>query len=268
MLILADPGRAHDPEVMSARALQAEQPQERAALRAEPARSETVSIARLSGLRREIEQLEAQLRALPTRELQRIDDLEAHAQALTGQRDRLAERLAALPAPRRRLGRTHDEHAVERTYLQTAHEGTDRELGVVHTQRGILTRELGDPVEVRAERDGLQEALRDLTREQTELRDQLAEREIEQPSRWARQALGERPSQSAARRVWEQSVSKVARYRVQYELADPSDALGPQPEQHERQRDWEHARKAVERCQQRLGREVTIERGTGWNIGW
>ena len=72
-------GRADDPEVARSRALAAELPQERAAARAEPAPPAAVTPARLRELRERVEQLQAQLQALPTRELQRIEDLDARA---------------------------------------------------------------------------------------------------------------------------------------------------------------------------------------------
>ncbi len=139
--------------------------QERAALRAEPTPPPPATTARLRELRERIEQLQAQLQALPARELQRIEDLDARALTLTAQHERLAERLCGLPVPRRRLGRVHDPRAAERTNLTSALEAGERELDTVLAQRARLERSLGDPGEIRAERDSLREALAESTRE-------------------------------------------------------------------------------------------------------
>jgi hypothetical protein len=72
------------------------------------------------------------------------------------------------------------------------------------TQREHLAREPGDPSEVRAEREGLQRGLTQLMREHTELRDELAERELHSPGAWAGQAFGERSDEPRLRKEWEQ----------------------------------------------------------------
>jgi hypothetical protein len=115
-------GRPHDRALSSARALGKEIGQERAAIRAEPPLPVTAGIARLRDLREQTVDLKTQLQALPQRELQRIDDLDARASILTTQRQALAERLTELPQPRRRFGRTHDSHPVERAYRTSSSE--------------------------------------------------------------------------------------------------------------------------------------------------
>jgi conjugative relaxase-like TrwC/TraI family protein len=264
---LPEAGRADDQALKVAHAVQGEEPQERGALRAEPPLSDPASTARLRELGELIERAEAQLQALPRGVLREIDELEAHATTLAEQRETLKERLAALPAPRRRFGRIRDEHPLERAHYGTTINAIERQYERLLTERDRLASELGDPQELRAERDGIESELRALEREQTELRDRLTEREIQQPSGWVREAFGERPKGPASRWVWERGVREAARYRVEYELDDPSDTLGPQPEQREQKRDWERARQAIERSQRQLGREVTVERDSGWDLG-
>ena len=46
---------------------------------------------------------------------------------------------------------------------------------------------------------------------------------------WARQGLGQVPSESVARLEWEQRASLVAAYRERYGYADPAEAIGPAP---------------------------------------
>ena len=113
--------------------------------------------------------------------------------------------------------------------------------------------------EVRAERDGLENAISQATSEQTAVRDELAERELQAPGAWVHDTFGERPDRVRAGEVWEHGIRLAARYRVEHDITDPGDALGPQPEQREQQRDWEHARNAIAREQRRLGRGIETE---------
>jgi hypothetical protein len=260
-------GRADDPTVPYAVTFAAEPPQEQTAARAEPTQPATASATQLRELRTLIERQRAQLEALPTRQLQRIEDLNVRATTLSSKCEQTTERLGELPASRRRLGREHDPHAVERTHLTNALQAGRHELDDVLAQRDRLEQELGDPAEIRAERDGLQRALAQHTREHTEIRNKLAERELHAPGAWARATFGERPDEPRPREVWENAVRQAARYRVQYDILDPSHAVGKQPEQREQQRDWEKAHEAVERAERRLGRETQAERGVDVKIG-
>ncbi len=261
-------GRTDDPDLARARGHATDPPQEHAAARAEPTPPATVTPARLRELRERVDQLQAQLAALPTRELQRIEGLDARALTLTTQREQLTDRLAGLPQPRRRLGREDDSHAVERAHLTTALQANERALDTVLAQRGGLERELGDPVEARAEREGLDHAITQATREHTAIRNELAERDLQTPGPWARAIFGERPGRPAQREVWENGVRHAARYRMQYDITDPTDALGPRPEQRGgQQRDWERARDGIDRAERRLGRETSSTRDIDLGIG-
>jgi conjugative relaxase-like TrwC/TraI family protein len=174
-------GRADDAELNEARAVAEAPPQEQAAARAEPARPAAPSAERLRALEERSEQLRAQLAALPTRQLQRIEDLDARILTLTGQHAQLAERLADLPEPTRRRGREQDPNAVERTFLTGAVQANERERDAVLEQRSRLEREIGDPTEARAERDGIEHALSRTVREHAALSKELAERERHAP---------------------------------------------------------------------------------------
>ncbi len=260
-------GRTDDPDLTSARTYATEPPQEQAAARGEPTPA-AATLVRLRELRERIEQLQAQLAALPTRELQRIEDLDARALTLTTQHEQLTGRLTGLPEPHRRLGREHDPHAIERAHLNSALQANEREFDAVLTQRDGLEHELGDPSEARAEREGLENAITQTTREHTALRNELADREIQAPGPWVKATFGERPDQPAQRDAWENGVRHAARYRARYDITDPTEALGPRPEQRGgQQRDWERAREAIGRAERRLGREVTADRGIDLGIG-
>ncbi len=121
-------GRADDPDLTSTRTHATDPPQEHAATRAEPSPPAEATPSRLRELRERIERLQAQLAALPTRQLQRIEDLDAHALTLTTQHEQLTQRLAGLPDPQRRLGREQDPHAIERAHLASALQANEREL--------------------------------------------------------------------------------------------------------------------------------------------
>jgi conjugative relaxase-like TrwC/TraI family protein len=260
-------GRADDPEVAGARALAAEPSQEHAAARAEPTLPAAATPALLRELRERVEQLQTQLAALPLRQLQRIDDLDVRTLTLSTQREQIDQRLAELPEPRQRLRRGRDPHAVERTHLTSALEAGDRELDATLTQRSRLERKLGDPVEIKAERDGLKRAITQLDQERSDLCLELAERELQRPSVWVRATFGERPDASRRGDAWDDAVTKVARYRAQYDITDDSDALGPRPQLAEQQRAWERAHQIVERAERRLGRGAEAKRDVDLEIG-
>src|SRR5262249_10288287 len=180
----------------------------------------------LRQLRERIDHLGAQLEALPIHKLRRIEHFEERARTVWTQREKLAEELTHLPEPRRRFGRERDPHARDRAYLTSALEGHDRELHAIAGRRAELERELGDPAEIRAERDGLEREIAQSTHELGAVRDELAERELRRPEPWVRETFGECPGGTWAREQWEKDVRHVARYRVEYGIDDPSDALG------------------------------------------
>ena len=259
-------GRADDPDLAGTRAHATDLSQEHAAARAEPTSPAAANLARLRELRERVDQLHVQLAALPTRELQRIEDLDARALTLTTQREQLTERLVGLPEPRRRAGREQDPHAIERAHLTSALQAGERELHATVAQRRRMEHELSNPVEARAERDSVDRALAQLTRERTILRNQLAERELQNPGAWVTAALGERPEQTRAREAWETAVRHAVRYRAEHTITDPTDPFGPRPAQREQLRDWERARTAIDRAGRRLGRDVGVDRD-GIDVG-
>ncbi len=261
---LSGAGRANDPDAAHKQTPTIGPPQEHAATRAEPTPARA-STERLHELRDHIKKLRAQLKALPTRQLRRIEDLDARATTLTTQHEQLTVRLVSLPEPHRRFGRIQDPHAVERAHLTSALQANNRELDTVLTQRRHLARELRDPVEARAERDSLERAISQTTQAHTTLRNELAEHELHHPGAWVKATLGARPDQHEA---WENGVRHAARYRMEYDIMDATDALGPMPEQPARQqRDWERAREAINRAERHLGRKTSTERDIDVGIG-
>ncbi len=262
-------GRTDDPDLAGARAHATEPPQEHAAARAETTPPAAATPARLREL--------ARARRSAARAARGATDTPSCSASRTSTRapsrsppsaSNSPSASPACPSHSRRLGREHDPHAIERAHLASALQANERELDAVLTQRGRLERELGDPVEARAEREGLEHAITQATREHTALRNELAERELHNPAAWVKATFGERPDRPAQREAWENGVRHAARYRAQYDITDPTDALGPRPEQRGgQQRDWERAREAIDRAERRLGREVTPTRGIDLGIG-
>jgi hypothetical protein len=95
-----------------------------------------------------------------------------------------------------RFARNRDQHIVDRTRLTSALAGTEDQLEHTLTQRATLVRELGDPAAIREERDGLTSAIDTLVHQHTELRNQLADLEVQRRPRWACDTLGERPERT------------------------------------------------------------------------
>jgi hypothetical protein len=250
---LAAAGRADDPQLTSR---PVEPPQERAAEWAEPPLA-AAGRASLRELRGQLEELRAQLQSLPVGELSRFDELDTRARTLTEERGRLRGELDRLSAPRaRRLGRSEDPNLVERTRLSSALAGTQEQLEHTLAQRATLGLALGDPAAIRDERDGLTTAITTLQNEHTQLRDQLAKRELATEPAWTRETLGERPQRAWDSERWDRAARTIARYRIEYEITDSDDPLGPRPADREQRVDYERADRARDQFAHELGRDT------------
>ena len=261
-------GRADDPALAGSRALAAELSQERASARAELAPPASASPARLRELRERVQQLQAQLQGLALRKLQRIEDLDDRMRRQSTQREQLAGQLAQLPEPTRRFGREKDPHAGQRAHLLSMLRAHDRALDDTLAERSRLAGALGDPAEMRAERDGLEGAITQSTHEHSAIRDALAEHELHSPGAWVRDTFGEHPDGAWAREEWEADVRQVAHYRVQYEITDPRYALGPRPDGGQQHHDWEQASETIQQGERRLDRDAETERDVDLGIGF
>jgi hypothetical protein len=185
------------------------------------------------------------------------------------QLERFSARLSGLPEPTRgRFGREEDPHAYERAHLTIGQNSWEHDLQEVLKLKADLETELGNPQEMRAERDGLEAAIRESEQKHSQVRDELAEREMRSPGAWARETFGERPDRPAALNAWEKGVRRVAAYRVQYEIKDQRDAIGPRPENGRQLEDWRRAQNEIERAERRLGRDVGRGRDGGIDIGF
>jgi conjugative relaxase-like TrwC/TraI family protein len=168
-------GRSEDPELALAQRLVGEPHQERSAAASEPP-----DPRRPVALRESLEALRAQRRALPIHKLQQLDDADARLIALSGKRDQLGGTLHDLRAPSRRLGRSRSNGSeIQRARLSAALNGYDQALEQTRAQRARLERELGDPEQVRSERDGLDRAIEEIEREYRAHGQQPGEREPE-----------------------------------------------------------------------------------------
>jgi hypothetical protein len=193
--------------------------QEDAAARTEPTVHPSEGAGRMRELRDTLRHPRAQLAALPVRELDQLDNLDAQTIELTERRDAILGRLERIPdPPRRRFGRSTDPHIVKRTQLSSAHRGIETQLDRALADRAALARVLGDVESIRSERDGLATAITSIRNEHRQLRDDLADREVNASPRWLRDALGDRPNRTSEGRRWDRAAQALTRYRVEYDI--------------------------------------------------
>ena len=182
-------GRADDPELAGSRALAAELPQERAAALAEPAPPAAATRGAAAGAARAHRGAAGAASGAAAQQLERIEDLDRRRSR--SQPARGIPRAARGAARAQTAIRTRARpHAGERTQLTSALQ--ERARARTCSSGADLERELGDPPEMRAERDGLERAISELHRERR-VRDELAERELHAPGAWVRDTFGERP---------------------------------------------------------------------------
>jgi len=255
-------GREDDPALASHRAARGTPAQEVAAERA-PANEQVPSLSRLIELREQISRHRVVLGALPTRPLARFDALDAIERQLTIEHEQHAERLAALDPPTRRLGRVRDPHADERSFLVTALELDERALSDVRAETTRLRRELGDPDQVRSEREGIQGAIEQLQHDYDQVCDVLVDRELDRCPRWLTEALGDRPEPDRESEIWDRAARAIAAFRLDHDINDGRNALGPESAVGDTHRhEWDQANALIERTQRQLGHQPPArERG-------
>ena len=227
------------------------------------------AMRRLTELHEQISRLQASLGALPTKPLQRFDELDARARDLAARRSDHQEQLARLEPPARRFGRVRDPDAEARQFLRNAIEMDDRALADVAADRARLQRELGDPDQVRSERDGIENAIQQLRRDHDRLRDVLAKEMIDRQPGWLIDALAQRPDSARGTETWDRAARVIARFRLDHDVAGADPPLGAQPpDTGEHRREWDQATAALERARRRLGLEQTPrDRGIDHGIG-
>ncbi|WP_249012224.1 MobF family relaxase [Conexibacter sp. DBS9H8] len=253
---LAPAGRADDQKLSTDRAATQPLSQERGAARLE-VREPPASIERLIDLRDRISRTQMSLNALPLRSLTRFDQIDANAREITERLNGHEKRLDALPVPGRRFGRVHGPHAEEREFLARAVAMDRRELGDLRESRVQQERELGDPSQVKSERDGLQTALTELQKDYSDVRDKLVDRVLDQRPNWLRDALGDRPASPAARAIWDRAAQAVAAFRIDHDVIDYRSVLGPEPAgDRDAQRGWRRAEESLCRGQRQLRRDA------------
>jgi conjugative relaxase-like TrwC/TraI family protein len=240
--------------------------QEDAAVRAEPV-TEDVSRARLAALRARLEQFTAQRAALPIKDLQRLDDAEARVIELTTRREELRFQLERLPEPRRSLlGRTRDPDLVDRTRLTSALTGIRAQLEQALAEDATLTRELGDPEQIRSELDALNRTITPIREQHRSLRHELAQGELANPAPWVARIFGERPARSQGN-DWDNAVLGTAEYRLDNNITDPDTPLGPQPPGNHEPHHREQAQQTIEHYQHLLGHDRDHDIGIDIGLG-
>jgi hypothetical protein len=239
-------GRADDRQLTLAHEHAGGSPQEHAAAHAEPAAPDT-SAVRLRALRERIDILDRQRGALPRSQLHEFDSVHARAIALAQQRAELTVGLERLAAPTRSLlGRARDPDLVERVRLTFMLGGIDEAIDRAREAETALRERLGDPEQIRAELDSLDRAITQLEQDRNQILDELTDRELEAPSEWARELLGDRPAGSGAQ-TRDEALRRVARYRLDHAITDTNDPLGPEPVDERQARQWQRAHEALKR---------------------
>jgi hypothetical protein len=187
--------------------------------------------------------------------LQRLDELDARLRKLAENRDRAAVALDATPAPRRRLiGRAADPNYLDRHRLHSTILSADDQLARLTTERATLTRELGDPEQIRSELDALNRTIKPLTQQHRTILHELAEQELANPAPWVTHTFGERPTGWLAEH-WDRAVLRAGEYRFDHDITDPDTPLGPPPAGGRELRHWEQAQQTIEHGQHTLGRD-------------
>jgi conjugative relaxase-like TrwC/TraI family protein len=249
---LAEAGRADDPQLTQP----AVEPLQEQGSEQAWASGLAAGRSALGQLREQIDQLRSQLASLPTVELDQLGELDTRARELTERRDEIRTSLQGLPAPQEpRFGRSKDPHLIDRTRLASALVASEDQLERVLTQRATLGRQLGDVTAVGQERDGLAAAVRALEHQHTELRNELADREVGRRPEWARDALGERPDRPADAERWDRAARTMARYRIEYAINDSGAPLGAVPAGGEQRRAYQRADLGRQEVSRESGRE-------------
>lgn len=252
------PGGAGAPQLARTVVCERQSLQEDAAERTEPQVLDRTARPSLTERSERLERLRAQLAALPVKELEQLEQLDARAVELSARRDTARAGLEQLPAVQtRRLGRSRDPHVVDRSRLESMLGGLDAQLEQALTARATIARQLGEVEPIRAERDGLLDAISTLRRECHQLLDDLTQAELAARPRWMRDALGERSERQSDAERWDRAARVIARYRIQYEASGVvGDPLGPKPSGGDRLRAHENARKVWEQFAHDLERET------------
>ncbi len=248
---LLPPGHEGDRALSRAARFMAVPHQERGAATADEA-DPGATRRRLADLCARLARLETALAALPLRSLNRFDQLDTHLTELVARREARAEELGSLRTSRglRPARGSDNDRAV---FLRAAVASDHRTIAEFLAARQQLTRELGDPDQVRSERAATGVELDRCRSEINDLLDNLAAGEVVAEPEWATNSLGHRPPPGRNRETWDGSVHQIARYRLKHDVDAPDAALGPEPSDQAHRREWATARQALQRAQRSLG---------------
>ena len=145
----------------------------------------------------------------------------------------------------------------------------ERALSEVRTERTRLQRELGDPDQVRSEREGIEAAIEQLQHDYDQVRDVLAERLLDRRPTWLTDALGDRPEHDRGSETWDRAARSLASFRLDHDISDSRTALGPEPCLGDTHRHaWDQANALLGRAQRQLGHQPPArEHGLDLGIG-
>jgi hypothetical protein len=151
----------------------------------------------------------------------------------------------------------------------TALQVDERALSEVRAERTRLRRELGDPDQVRSEREGIEAAIEPLQHDYDQVRDVLADGLLDRRPRWLTETLGDRPEHDRESDTWVRAARAIAAFRLDHDISDSHTALGPEPSLDDTHRhEWDQANALIERTQRELGHQPPArEHGLDLGIG-
>jgi conjugative relaxase-like TrwC/TraI family protein len=254
-------GRADDSQLRRAQRPRSDHP-ERAADQAEPTVPTTTAPSQEA--MRQLIALRAKVRAqrdvLPLRDLRDLDRLQLEREHIRGQGADTAARLKALPKARRKLGRSRDDHAQARGRLTAALTATGQHLAAIDQHITQLQHHVGPVEDLRQERDGFDTRITELDTQIAHHRDAIAEQQLADPPRWARDMLGDRPTVPRQAERYDHALRTVARYRIEYDVPESHPDIGPEPTNTQQHARYRQARDAADQAQRRLGLDTTLQR--------
>jgi len=244
-----------DPDELAPDFARGETPEERGIVsNGEPAGS---GRTRLAALLDERSRLDDQLRRLPLGRVETLEALTTALDAARARRDELADRLGALPEPRRRLIIIRNDHATERTRLSSMIGTADDRCRELERTIARHRDQIGaDPMLVREEHRELAARHTAVRREGNALLDRIATRELDRVPTWAHDLLGPRPPEPAAAAAWTSAGQAVVRHELEHRpQAEVTGLTQPASGAVSEQAAWRRVRSIVRETRQ------TIERG-------
>ncbi|MEV4420170.1 MobF family relaxase [Patulibacter sp. NPDC049589] len=212
---------------------------------------------RLIDLLEERSQIDRRRATLPLDGLRAFEDEAHRLDRAHARRDEIAERLDALPEPRRRLLGIRDDHADLRGRLTADLASADDRVQTLTARVEVMRDAVGgDPGAVQDEATALQERWGPVRKESERLLDHLASLEVRDEPAWATELLGPRPTDPNLRDEWDGAAWTVARHELRFRPDAPVEGLSrPSSGDEVEARRWRSVQAGVHQTRDALERE-------------